>query len=234
MNHFEMNDWADFVRGLASLDNRFVMERHLSSGCPSCREIAATLGRVAAVSKEDAEFQVPSHLVHNARAIFALQKPGRSKSLIRIVSQLRYDSFEHASPAGVRSRNQFTRQALYQAENYSLDLRLEHRPGAARVTLVGQVTNQDEPGKPLASVPVFLMVGRKIIGQAIGNSFGEFQVQYEPSQRLQLHVQPESGVRKQIVVPLRRFTPDEKIGLRRPRRKSAGRGKAGSNCSRKS
>ena len=33
MRHFNMVQWADHVRGVASDDNALVMEEHLAAGC---------------------------------------------------------------------------------------------------------------------------------------------------------------------------------------------------------
>jgi len=221
MNHFEIAEWVDYARGLTGARGRAAMERHLSSGCVRCDKTSRILKLVATVAGEDAGYQPPFHVIHNARAIYALQHPVVARTFSRIVTRLIYDSFQDATPAGVRSRSRITRHALYEAENYSLDLRLEQQRGAARVTLVGQVANREEPGKPLSGVPVFLMAGRKIMGRAIGNAFGEFQKEYQPKQRLQLSVQPDAGTRKRIVVSLSRFNAPDAVSALRPVGKSS-------------
>ncbi len=220
MNHFEITEWVDYARGLTDAQGRAAMERHLSSGCVRCDKTSRILKLVATVAGEDAGYQPPFHLMHNARAIYALQHPVAARSFSRFVTRLIYDSSQDAMPAGVRSRSRITRHALYEAENYSLDLRLEQQRGAARVTLVGQLANRDEPGKPLSGVPVFLMAGRKIMGRATGNAFGEFQMEYQPKQRLHLSVQPDSGTRKRIVVSLSRFNSPDVTNRQRPVGKS--------------
>jgi hypothetical protein len=209
MIHFEAHQLADFVRGLSDAQAGMSVETHLSTGCRRCTRTADLLRDVSSMAQADAEYQVPLHLVHGARAIFALQQPEKVYISPRITCRLVFDSFRDALPVGVRSRHRLTRHALYQARDYSLDLRLEHLRGTPRVTLVGQVVNQNEPDKPLADLPVFLVCGRTIVARAISNAFGEFQVEYQPKRRLRLYIQANNEFPKRIEVPLGRFSPDD-------------------------
>src|SRR5205807_8103718 len=118
-------------------------------------------------------------------------------------ARLLYDSFREPLPAGLRTQQRLSRQYLYQAGDYSLDLRLENERGSPRVALVGQIQNRKQPGKRLGSVPVQLLSGKQVLAQATSNSLGEFQMEYEPSKHLRLYV-PVRQAGKQIEVPLSR------------------------------
>ena len=91
-------------------------------------------------------------------------------------------------PAGLRTQQRLSRQTLYQAGDYSLDLRLENERGTSRVALVGQIQNRKQPGKRLGSVPVLLVSGKKILAHAVSNSLGEFQMEYAPQKHQRLYV----------------------------------------------
>ena len=118
-------------------------------------------------------------------------------------ARLLYDSFREPLPAGLRTQQRLSRQYLYQAGDYSLDVRLENERGSPRVALVGQIQNRKQPGKRLGSVPVQLLSGKQVLAQATSNSLGEFQMEYEPSKHLWLYV-PVRQAGKQIEVPLSR------------------------------
>ncbi len=201
MNHFEIHQWTDFVRGSAGEAERAAMQAHLASGCRKCRHTTDLLHKVAAATRSDAQVQVPDYALRCARAIFLLQQPQKVQILPRIPARLLYDSFCEPLPAGLRTQQRLSRQALYQAGDYSLDLRLENERGSSRVALVGQIQNRKEPGKRLGEVPVLLVSGKEILAQAVSNSLGEFQMEYAPTKHLRLYV-PVHQSGKPVRVPL--------------------------------
>src|SRR2546425_3638497 len=189
MNHFDISKWADFVRGLIEESVQVAMERHLASGCRKCRRTTVLLHNVEAATRSDSQVHVPEYAVRCARVFFLLQQPEKVQILPRIPTQLLYDSFREPLPAGLRTQQRLSRQALYQAGDYSLDLRLENERGTSRVALVGQIQNRKQVGKRLGGgVPVLLVSGKKILAQAVSNSLGEFQMEYAPKKHQRLYV----------------------------------------------
>jgi len=201
MQHFEFAEWTDFVRGLVEKSARLVMERHLASGCRKCRHTADLLRELVTAARNDSQVQIPDYALRCARAIFLLQQPEKVQILPRIPARLLYDSFREPLPAGVRTQQRLSRQALYQAGDYTLALRLENERGSSRVALVGQIQNRKEPGKRLRGVPVLVASGKQVLAQAVTNSLGEFQLEYAPTKRLRLSV-PVRQAGKHIEVPL--------------------------------
>src|SRR2546426_12524832 len=170
MKHFDISKWTDFVRGLSEKSAEVAIGHHLASGCRKCRHTAGLLRKLAAVVRRDLQVQVPEHAVRCARAIFILQQPEEVQVLPRIPARLLYDSFREPLPAGVRTQQRLSRQALYQAGDYTLALRLEHERGTSRVALVGQIQNRKEPGKRLSRVPDLVASGNQVMPQAVSNS----------------------------------------------------------------
>src|SRR5713101_6306137 len=154
MKHFELAEWTDFVRGLIEKSARLPLEHHLVSGCRKCRHTADLLRKLVIAARNDS--QVPDYALRCARAIFLLQQPENIQILPRIPARLLYDSFREPLPAGLRTQQRLSRQVLYQAGDYSLDLRLENERGSPWVVLVGQIQNRKQPGKLLGEVPVLL------------------------------------------------------------------------------
>ncbi len=202
MRHLDTSDWVDLVRGLVDEQGRMRAEAHLASGCRKCRRTMEIMREVSALASEEAKYEVPRYAVYSARSIFALKQPEKIYFFPRIVGRLIYDSFKEPLPAGLRARHRLTRHALYEAANYSLDLRLEHQIGTANVSLVGQIADQEERDRALANLPVFLLSGNEVVAHALSNAYGEFQLDYEPRRHLRLYLQTGKRDRKHIEVQL--------------------------------
>lgn len=212
MKHYSLEQWTDFVRGVADPDARAAMAAHLEVGCGRCAQSAATLQRVSDILGSESKYQVPEYAVRGARAIFASQRP-QIMSLPRLAAQLLYDSIREPLPVGIRSRDQLTRRALYQAGGYFLDLRLEHEPGSPMLNMVGQLANRDMPAHSSSGVLVLLTAGKDVVGRTLTNRFGEFQMEYEPSPNLRLFV-PLDAAGGRIELPLSRMSAE---ASRKPR-----------------
>src|SRR5712692_377387 len=183
-----MAQLTNYIRALGGEAQRAAIQAHLASGCRKCRRTSDLLHKVVAAARNDSQVQVPDYALRCARAIFLLQQPEKVEILPRIPARLLYDSFREPLPAGLRTQQRLSRQYLYVAGDYSLDLRLENERGSPRVALVGQIQNREQPGKRLGSVPVQLLSGKQVLAQATSNSLGEFQMEYEPSKHLRLYV----------------------------------------------
>ena len=187
MKHFDISDWTDFARGVTAAADRAVMEAHVTSGCRRCRTTLAFVERLVASTRADSRYGPPEPVVRCAKAISALLRPQRSP-VSRLVARLVYDSFHDPAPVGIRAQDRVSRHTLYEAGNFSLDLRLEQEKGSPLATLVGQLTNRRDPDSTLSEAPVLLMARKDIVAQAVYNRFGEFQMDYPPTPRLRLCV----------------------------------------------
>lgn len=206
--HYEITDWLDFVHGFVGDEVGGRMQGHAAE-CRKCSETLGWLRRLVAAARAEAEYYVPEHAVHMARAMYALQRPEEVHVLPRVLAQLIFDSFREPAVAGVRSQQRITRQALYEAGDYSVDLRMEQERGAKCVVLVGQIANRVKPEQRMAEIPVLLMSGQDVVGRAKSNEFGEFQMEYAPRQPLSLYV-PVEGAGQEIEVRLKDLAGDGK------------------------
>lgn len=203
MGHFELGQWVDFTRGFAPDDRRFDMEQHLS-GCTECQATVQFLTLVARVAAATPRAEVPASLVEAAKAVFPVPQPVEVPPLRRLAARLTFAPFLEPLPAGVRSEYRPVRQALYQAGDYSVDLRVDSERDVAAVTLVGQIANQAVPDEKLARIPVFLMAGGRVVCETVSNDFGEFCLECKPVHNLRLCLPVEkSGL--QVEVSLNRL-----------------------------
>lgn len=186
MTHFDITQWADYVRGLGEPAARTAMAEHLSAGCRKCRATVEAFQKILPAAAAEARYEAPEYAVHCAKAIYVLQRPETVRILPGLRGRLVFDSFCDPLPAGVRSQHRISRQTLYEAGDYAMDLRQEHERGSSQVTLVGQIVKRTDPGTGLADVPVCLLSGKSVVARAVSNRYGEFQMQYDPRKRLRL------------------------------------------------
>jgi hypothetical protein len=215
MSHYDIIYWTDYVRGLVRGQEHSDMTRHLAE-CNRCRLTHTLLATVAVRMQADMQYQVPADAVRNARALFsASARPVRSV-LQKLAGKLVFESLAQPQLAGVRSAAvRGTRHALYEAGEYSVDVRVESEQGSGRMNMVGQLAVRSQAPNTLDQVPVRLMSGRQLVAEAVSNQFGEFQLNYEPKRQLKLHIPLQNrGERIELqlgsLVPKRRKGPGRK------------------------
>lgn len=205
--HYDIVQWADFVRGVLPLAEQAEMLGHLHGGCAECQPMVDLLSRLTEVAREAVRFEAPEPVVRQAEEIFPVARPKRAARLFRLPVELVYDSFLVPAPAGVRTGQQPGWQAHYRAGVCSLDLRVEPEARSGKATLVGQLSDRREPEMAMANLPVRIQSGRRVVAETQSNPCGEFELEYESKGSLNLLViLPESA--QSIRVPLRRFKAD--------------------------
>ena len=211
MSHYDIICWTDYARGLVSGQEHSDMTRHLAE-CNRCRVTHALLATVAARLKADMQYQVPVDAVRNVRALFSANaRPVRSV-LQKLAGKLVFESFDQPQLAGVRSAaGKGTRHALYEAGEYSVDLRVESEQGSSRMSMVGQLAVRSQGPNTVDQVPVRLMSGRQLVAEAVSNQFGEFQLNYEPKRQLKLHI-PLQNRGERIELQLGSLVPKRRRG----------------------
>lgn len=184
--HYDPGRWVDFVRGVVDTQDRERMQAHLDGGCTECRELAGLLSRIAQRATADASYEVPDHVVRNARALYSLHRPEEVRLLPRTIARLVYDSFREPLLAGVRSQQCVAHQLMYEAGPYCVDLRLEKERDSTNVRLVGQIANREHGAVGVPEVPVFLLSRNLVVNKTTTNKFGEFAMEYIPRSGLRL------------------------------------------------
>jgi len=227
MKHFDISDWTDFARGVTADIDRSAMEVHVTSGCRRCRKTLELVERLVASTRADSRYDPPEPVVRCAKAISFLLRPQRS-TVSRLVARLVYDSFRDPAPVGLRAQDRVSRHTVYEAGNFSLDLRLEQQKGSPLATLVGQLTNRRDPESALAEAPVVLMARKDIVAQAVYNRFGEFQMDYPATRQLRLCVALDPPG-KRIELSLSRLVAE----MPKPPRMSVGRRPVGQSRARR-
>lgn len=188
MKHYDTAHWLQFLRSELSDAPRDAMRGHLESPCKKCQFTLELLRKVETTARAESALQVPESSVKIARSIFALHRPAHVEFGTRVRARLVFDSFREPSIAGVRSIRQVARQALYEAGEYAIDLRLEPDSDPAQVVMVGQIARREPTATPMNPSVVALIGHRREIAKTVTNSFGEFQLVYHPSAPLRLRI----------------------------------------------
>jgi len=168
------------------------MLAHLQSGCSKCKNIKGLVSRFAEICKNEEAYEVPDGVERSAKAIFGWSRQPEVSLLHRMFGDCLFDSCNDPQPIGIRAGHQISRHVLFQAGDYSVDLRFEHERGASSMVMVGQIANRRIPEELMAHVPVILCSGNRELTRSLSNSFGEFQLEYTPQANLNLRVPLEA------------------------------------------
>jgi len=197
MKHFTTEEWVDFANGLVGVSQRKKMDQHLEEGCSRCKKTLSLWQRVRQTAKSAAESQPPEHAVRIAKAEFAAARPARLPGLVEVL----FDSFLQPLFQGARSSGSGTRQMLYRAEPYQVDLQIEAKPGANTLVVTGQLLDLRNPDAPGRDVPLIISNLRGHVVQTVTNEFGEFREEIMSSSDLELKLPGENE--KAVIISLR-------------------------------
>jgi hypothetical protein len=189
MKHFSLEEWADFARNVVRQDLKKAMETHLERGCKKCAKAFELWRRVTDVAQRQTAQEPSEATVRTVKGMYLLHgsRPPRSKKAT--LAELLFDSFRTPLAAGVRSATASHRQLLFGAGDYRVDVRIEPQEDSDRVSLVGQVLNASDPNERLASAPVVLSRGGKVVARCLTSQFGEFHLQCGLESKYQLRVE---------------------------------------------
>jgi hypothetical protein len=201
MKHYATEEWIDFVNQVVPTRRQEAMQQHLDA-CAACAKIVALWTKVREQAAAEPSYQPAAGAVHLAKAAFAAsgfaaaQQP-KSTSVVELL----FDSFLQPALAGARSVVIGTRQMLYRAEPYQIDIQIEPKPGTNRLQITGQLLEIGTAVLSASGVPVTLSNRRGNSLIATTNQFGEFSGELENSGDLELSI--PSGGGEPIVISLR-------------------------------
>jgi hypothetical protein len=201
MKHFTTEEWIDFANELVGASQRKKMDRHLEEGCLRCKKTLSLWQKVRQTAKSVAECQPSEHAVRIAKAGFAAARlDGKSARVPGFVEVL-FDSFLQPLVQGARSSASGTRQMLYRAEPYQVDLQIEAKPGAKKLVVTGQLLDLRNPDAPGRDVAVTISNLRGHVVRTMTNQFGEFREEIQSSSDLELKLPGENE--KAVIIALR-------------------------------
>jgi hypothetical protein len=201
MKHFKREEWIDFVNQVNSAKQQEAMKEHLGTGCKRCMETVSLWQKVHNTASLEATYQPPAADVRIAKAAFATARKAGHREEKTTFVQVLFDSFLQPMVAGARSSGLGTRQMLYRADPYQIDIQIEAKPEGNRLTVTGQLLDISSPGVVGRNVKVTLSNHRGSVLHTVTNEFGEFRGEIENTGDLELSF-PGQG-EKSIVISLR-------------------------------
>ncbi len=201
MKHFTTEESIDFVNQVTSQTQHQAMQKHLDTGCKRCMETVALWQKVHNSAALEASYQPPATDVRIAKAAFAAAGRATPQSAKNSFVKVLFDSFLQPALAGARSSGLGTRQMLYRADPYQIDIQIEAKPEGNRLMVTGQLLDVSSPGIVGRDVKITLSNHRGNVFHTITNQFGEFSGEIDNTGDLELSF-PSRG-EKSIVISLR-------------------------------
>src|SRR6266851_978649 len=207
MEHLSEQAWADFVRGINKSETNTDIESHLARGCSDCKAAFNIWNQVRTTIANEKTYMPPDNALR-IQEFAARYSPEQRPS---VLASLLFDTFAQPLPTGVRSGAAVARQLVYEAEGFTVDLRLDPQPQSRKICVVGQVLDKGVPrvSPSGASIMLWTEKGQPIL-QVSANESGEFQLEFEVQENLRLSI--DVADRKTIRIPLANLGPSNVAG----------------------
>lgn len=200
MSHFSAADWFDFVRGTLLQEEKAPMLHHLDEGCDRCLKILNTWQTVLKAVRREPDYHPSASAVQCAKAAHLAQNRWIWLPQIARMASRVFDT-SHDAAAAVRGSMPSSRQFVYKAEPFVIDLRVESEPAQERVWLIGQVLNSKKPDVKIEDVDVVLLSGEHLVAKTVTNPAGEFEFEFNKGRVLQLFINIRGHRAIGIVLP---------------------------------
>jgi hypothetical protein len=185
-NHFEDEEWADFVRSTASTELKNRIQAHVDRDCTACGETLEVWKSIAILASRELSYEVPSTVGQSLTNCFNLRRKIPVLSLEAKITKLVFDSFLDPLPAGVRGEAFSGRRLLHETEDFYIDLSLETRDGGT-MQVTGQILRRNGQSGVIGGTCVLFLEGEKnVLAQTIANSNEEFQQEIERRRDLRI------------------------------------------------
>src|SRR5258708_4529865 len=110
VRHFDITEWADYVRNAVPSNQHKLMQAHLQAACSRCERLKALLSSFATFCRGEAFYKIPGGAKKKVKAMIGLANAPRRSVLQRVWASLVYDSVNDPQPVGVRGTHQINRQ----------------------------------------------------------------------------------------------------------------------------
>jgi hypothetical protein len=197
--HFEDDAWQSFVRGILPASKKHAMQSHLDRGCAECQKSYGTWRQLGETASREESVATADSADSFTKTVFALLRSVPFRAGLALLAEPVFDSFQDPAPVGIRGAAAAPRQLVYEAGGYLIDLQLEQYTAGAGA-LTGQVVHAWTEGATRGS-GVVLLRDDSVVGQAITNSIGEFQLDCEYWNNLKICLGIADGTFIEVKLP---------------------------------
>jgi hypothetical protein len=185
MTHFRTEQWIDFVNEVVSAETKREMDRHLAQGCKSCNHTVSLWRKVRTAAIAGRNYQPTAEALRIAKSMFVSSSLASGRKQRCTWADVLFDSFLQPALEGTRSAAAGSRQMLYRADPYQIDLQIEMGAGHTLV-ITGQVLDLRQPGLSGHDVLVVISNLRGQVLRITTNQSGEFRSEIPDSGYLEL------------------------------------------------
>lgn len=163
---------------------------HLGTGCGACRKQVVQLQKVLAAIANHGLVEPSDWLIQQAKNLFAWHKtnPGENR-LEQIPAILLVDSFAAGLLPGFRGAGPMTRQMLYRAGEYDIDVSIDYVEPAQAIDIMGQAMPLRADFGSVVGADVKLLNASCAAFGTKTNEFGEFILDGVPEGIYDLKIQ---------------------------------------------
>jgi anti-sigma factor RsiW len=150
-NHLSQATILDRARGLLAEPDSRAADEHTAT-CQRCADQVEWARAVYGIASTDDLEDAPSHVIARAVRLVRPLQPAAGQSLRRrLIGALQFDSALSGAPAGARAGAVQARQTVFEAGEFTVEVRTEPRGHAFVVS--GQVLGTSDGGDALLSSP---------------------------------------------------------------------------------
>jgi len=175
VKHFSLTQWADFVRGVVSGEQRVSMQKHLDNDCGRCAKTVQMWKSIVEFARLEATYEPPDSAFRVAESYLVPFKLALPKKLRLHLARLTFDSFQHQALQGIRGFDTVSRHLMYQCGEVFIDMRRELHLPSNLMVLAGQVVDSRQPASGVADIPVSLVCRGETLQETTTNQLGEFR-----------------------------------------------------------
>lgn len=165
------------------------IQAHLDAGCWPCRRQLSQLRQLCSITDEWMLREPPAWLQRQAMILFDQQAPSRPRPLRRILGLLVVNHVGDEILLGFRHTRRTTRQMLYRAGEYDIDLCLNYGEPSRAVEITGQANPRSGQLETVAGAPVHLVRHAEVVAATQANEFGAFFIDDTPEGIYDLSIQ---------------------------------------------
>ena len=150
-----LEDLLALIRGTMDAGPKSAVQAHMSSGCRTCAENHRWLTETLAATAEDDSFDFSVETIAWSVAQFKAASAS-APTKMQILARLVFDNLLPSRPIEVRSMAApaVSRQMLYQAAGYEVDLRVEQFESSNAILVLGQIVSTAKKPNELAGLSV--------------------------------------------------------------------------------
>ena len=134
--------------------------------------------------------------LRSVKAFFDIQHPDSRHGWRELFVRTAFDSALAPAPAASRGHGDGRRQLLFESDEYTLELSVDYSPGAVDAVLRGQIL--EAHGEPRSHTPVFLVGDGEVVGRAISEQHGTFEMSGRLDDTSELWVFPDDQNRIRV------------------------------------